>query len=104
IVFVGVNHPVEIGLVPSLGRPGGNITGLANNPSDLGGKRLELLRELVPTLGRVAVLWDRTNPTNPVQFEGAEVAARTQGIHLEPVPVRGPNDFDSGFKGMRGAD
>jgi putative tryptophan/tyrosine transport system substrate-binding protein len=104
IVFVGVIFPVEMGLVPSLGRPGGNITGLANNPVDFAGKRLELLRELVPKLRRVAVLWDRTNPTNSLQLEGAEVAARTLGMQLEPVPVRGPNDFDSGFKGMHGAD
>src|SRR5207249_10193058 len=90
--------------VLSLGRPGSNITGLANNPVDFAGKRLELLMELVPKLRRVAVLWDRTNPTNSLQLEGAEVAARKLGMQLEPVPVRGPNDFDSGFKGAHGAD
>ena len=104
IVFVGVIFPTEMGLVLSLGRPGGNITGLANNPVDFAGKRLELLRELVPKLRRVAVLWDRTNPTNSLQLEGAEVAARKLGMQLEPVPVRGPDDFDSGFKGVHGAD
>src|SRR5262245_56070488 len=76
IVFVGVFLPVDIGLVPSLGRPGANITGLANNAADLGGKRLELLRELVPTLRRVSMLSHPTHPTNQVQLEGAEVAAR----------------------------
>jgi putative tryptophan/tyrosine transport system substrate-binding protein len=104
IVFVGVNSPVEIGLVPSLGRPGGNITGVANNPADLNGKRLELLRELVPKLRRVAVLWDGTNPNHPLQLEGAEVAARTLGLQLEPMPVRGANDFDSAFEAVRSAD
>jgi putative ABC transport system substrate-binding protein len=103
IVFV-VTNPVEIGLVPSLGRPGGNITGLAQNPSDLAGKRLELLREVLPKLRRVAVLWDLGNPTHPVRLEEAEVAARTLGMQLAPVSVRAPNDFDSGFKAMRGAD
>src|SRR5215813_7999293 len=83
IVFAGVIHPVEIGLVPSLGRPLGNVTGVALNPADLVGKRLELLRELVPTLRQVAVLRDQVNPTNPAQLEGTEVAARTLGMRLE---------------------
>ena len=77
IVFAGVTGPVELGLVPSLALPGGNITGLANTSADLAGKRLELLRELVPKLRRVAVLWNPPNPTNPIQLKGAEVAART---------------------------
>ena len=104
IVFAGVIYPVEIGLVPSLGRPLGNVTGVALNPADLVGKRLELLRELVPTLRQIAVLRDQVNPTNPVQLEGTEVAARTLGMQLEPVSVRGPNDFDAAFKAVRGAD
>jgi putative tryptophan/tyrosine transport system substrate-binding protein len=104
IVFASVIHPVEIGLVPSLGRPLGNVTGVALNPADLVGKRLELLRELVPTLRQVAVLRDQVNPTNPVQLEGTEVAARTLGMQLEPVSGRGPNDFDAAFKAVRGAD
>ena len=104
IVFV-LNNPVEIGLVPSLGRPGGNITGLAAHSAEIAAKRLELLTELVPKLGRVAVLLDQRNPTNQVvQLGQAEVAARTLGMRLEPVPVRDPNDFDSAFKSMRGAD
>jgi putative ABC transport system substrate-binding protein len=104
IVFAGVLLPVEIGLVEGLGRPGGNITGVAINPADLNGKRLGLLRELVPKLRRVAVLWDRTNPGSPIQFERAEAAARTLGMQLESMPVLGPYDFDAGFKAMRGAD
>ena len=78
IVFVGVVGPVELGLVPGLARPGGNITGLAISPGDLVGKRLELLREIVPTLRRVAVLWHPTNPGNHVQLQGAEVAAQVR--------------------------
>ena len=104
IVFVGVVDPVALGLVPSLGRPGGNITGLANGAMDLAGKRLELLRELVPKLRRVAVLWNPSNPTNPIQLKGAEVVARTLGLQLQPAPVEGPSDFDAAFKVVRGAD
>ena len=104
IVFVSVVDPVELGLIPSLGRPAGNLTGLAISSADLAGKRLELLRELVPKLRRVAVLWDRANPTNSMQLKEAEIAARTLGMQLEPVPVRGANDLDSGFKAVRGAD
>ena len=104
IVFVGVFDPVELGLIPSLGRPGGNITGLGSTSADLAGKRLELLRELVPKLRRVAVLWDPSNPTNPIQLKGAEVAARTLGLQLQPAPVQSPNDFDAAFKAARGAN
>jgi putative ABC transport system substrate-binding protein len=103
VVFVGVTGPVELGLVPSLGRPGGNITGLANNSADLPEKRLELLRELVPKLRRVAVLSHPGNPANLIQLKEAEGAARTLGMQLEPVPVRGPNDFDSASKAVRRA-
>ena len=104
IVFVNVFDPVELGIVPSLSRPGGNITGLAFSSADLAGKRLELLREFVPTLRRVAMLWHSDNPGNLVQLKGAEVAARMLGMQFERVPVRGTDDFDSGFKAMGGAD
>ena len=104
IVFVGVVEPVELGLVPSLGRPGGNITGLATTSGDFAGKRLELLRTIVPRLGRVAVLWHPANPTNPIQLKGAQVAARMLGVQLEPVLFQGPNDFDSAVKAVRGTD
>jgi ABC transporter substrate binding protein len=102
IVFVGVVDPVELGLVPSLGRPDGNITGLTTNAADLAGKRLELLRELVPKLSRAAVLWHPANPTNPIQLKGAQIAARALGVQLAPVSVQEPNDFDSASKAVRG--
>jgi putative ABC transport system substrate-binding protein len=104
IVFVGVVDPVELGLVPSLGRPGGNITGLATTSADFAGKRLELLRAIVPRLRRAAVLWHPVNPTNPIQLKGAQAAARTLGVQLEPVSFQGPNDFDSAVKAVRGTD
>ena len=104
IVFAGVYAPVETGLVRSLGHPGGNITGVAINASDMVGKRLQMLKELVPTLKRVAMLTHPPHPTNAVQLQGAEAAARTLGVQLESVPVRGADDFDSALKALRGID
>jgi len=104
IVFVGVVDPIGLGLVPSLGRPGGNITGLATTSGDFAGKRLELLKAIAPKLKRVAVLWHPANPTNPIQLKGAEAAARTLGLKLERVPIQGPDDFDPAVKAVRGTD
>jgi putative ABC transport system substrate-binding protein len=104
IVFVGVHDPVELGLVSSLVRPGANITGLSTNAADLAGKRLELLRAIIPRLRRVAVIWHPANPTNPIQLKGAQVAARTLGVQLVAVPVQGPNDIDTAFTTVRGTD
>jgi putative tryptophan/tyrosine transport system substrate-binding protein len=104
IVFVNVFDPVELGLVPSLGRPGGNLTGLVSIFPGLAEKRLGLLRDLVPKLRRVAVLWHPATPSSPRELKRAEVAARTLGLQLQPVAVHGPNDFDSAVKAVRGAD
>jgi putative ABC transport system substrate-binding protein len=104
VVFVGVVDPVGLGLVPSLARPGGNLTGLATTSGDFAGKRLELLKAIVPKLRRVAVLWHPANPTNPIQLKGAQAAARTLGVNLQLVPLQGPDDFDSAVKAVRGAD
>jgi putative tryptophan/tyrosine transport system substrate-binding protein len=104
IVFVNVFDPVEIGLVPSLGRPGGSITGLAATSPGLAGKRLELLRELVPQLRRVAVLSHPATPSTPKQLQEAGDAARALGMQVQSVPVHGPEDFDAAFQAMRGAD
>jgi putative ABC transport system substrate-binding protein len=104
IVFVGVNYPVETGLVQSLAHPGGNLTGLATNAASLHGKHLELLRELVPKLRRVAVLWDPSDPTSPVQLKEVETAVRALGLQAQPVPFRGPGDFDAALKALRGAN
>ena len=73
--------PVEAGLVESLARPGGNVTGLTNLSRELGGKRLELLKEAVPKIARVAVLYDPTNPVNVHEVkEVLPVAARAAGV------------------------
>jgi putative ABC transport system substrate-binding protein len=104
IVFATVNYPVEIGLVPRLTHPGGNVTGTSFNAAELAGKRLGLLKELVPTLRRVAVLSHPPYQTNALQVREAEVAGRTLGIQLAPVVVLGPNDFDAASKVLRTAD
>jgi putative ABC transport system substrate-binding protein len=104
IVFFAVYSPVEIGLVPSLGHPGGNITGVAVNASDMAGKRVQLFKELVPTLKRVAMLSHPSHPSNGIQLQGAEAAARAVGVQLEVAPVRGAADFASALKALRGID
>jgi putative ABC transport system substrate-binding protein len=104
IVFMAVYSPVEVGLVPNLGHPGGNITGVAVNASDMAGKRVQLLKELVPRLKRVAMLSHPPHPTNAMQLQGAEAAARTLGVQLEAVPVRGADDFATALKALRGIE
>jgi putative tryptophan/tyrosine transport system substrate-binding protein len=104
IVFFVVYAPVEIGLVSSLGHPGGNITGVAINVEDMLAKRMQLLKELVPTLKRVAMLSHPPHPTAALQLQGAMTAARRLGVKLEEVPVRGPDDFASALKALRGID
>ena len=104
IVFVNVFDPVELGLVSSLARPGGNITGLSATSAEIAGKKLELLKELIPKLRRVVVLSHPPTPSDPKQLHGAEVAARALGMQMQVVPVHGPDDFDGAFKAMRGAE
>jgi putative ABC transport system substrate-binding protein len=99
IVFLGPPDPDASGLVASLARPGGNITGLTVGPPELEGKRLELLKEPFPGLGRVAALW---NPASGVQpLRAAQAAARKLGVILQPVEVQRPGEFEGAFAGMR---
>ena len=88
IVMATSGDPVKIGLAQSLARPGGNITGQTTISAALAGKRLELLREIVPTVSRIAVLWNSSNPGTSLQFRATEVAARKLGIVLEPFDIR----------------
>ena len=93
--------PVGTGLVASLARPGGNVTGLANFTSELVGKRLELLKEVVSQVSRVAVLWQPVSPGAALRMKETEAAAPSLGIKLQPVEVRGPNDFEHAFSAMK---
>ena len=91
LVMVAVGDPVGTGIVPSLARPGGNITGLSSIAPDLEGKRLELLREIVPSLSHVAVFWNPANAFHVASMKQARTAAEKLRIKLLPVPVaRGP--------------
>src|SRR5206468_1268899 len=93
--------PVEIGLVESLSRPGRNITGLSYGVgSELFGKQLELLRETVPTMRRVAVLSNSGNPSYAPAIRDLRTAARLMGLQLQLLAVRGPQEFEGAFAAM----
>ena len=98
IVFAAAGDPVATGLVVSLARPGGNVTGMSLMSSELGAKRLELLREVLPQLSRVAVLWNLENPYSVL----TQSAGLTMGIEVRSLEVRGPDDFDTAFEAARG--
>jgi ABC-type uncharacterized transport system substrate-binding protein len=103
IVFAGTTDPVASGLVTSLARPGGNVTGWSNFNSELVGKCLELLKQAVPGVSRVAVLWQPNaldERTEKDRLKRAEVAARALGVRLQFVEARGPEDFDRVFSEM----
>jgi putative tryptophan/tyrosine transport system substrate-binding protein len=97
IVFLSAADPVASGLVDSLARPGGNITGLTNIAAVLAGKQLELLKETVPKLSRVAVLWDPKAPGSAQQWKESQLPARELGLQLHSMEVSGANDFESAF-------
>ncbi len=97
IVMVVSTDPVGTGLVASLARPGGNVTGLSINDAEVAGKRLELLGEAVPRISRVAVLWNAAHPGKDVELAATQAAAKTLGVTLQPVAVRGPDDFNKAF-------
>ena len=94
IVMTIVGNPVEAGLIASLGRPGGNITGLSLQLADVTAKRLQVLQEVVPGLSRVAILWNAASPVTPPQLREVEAAAPVLRIALESLAVRGPDDFE----------
>jgi putative ABC transport system substrate-binding protein len=100
IVMSVVNDPVGSGLVPSLARPGGNVTGLTVMASDLVGKQLELLKEVVPKVSRVALLRNPDNPASAPQLREAEAAARALGVRLQTLEARDPQEIDSAFAAM----
>jgi putative ABC transport system substrate-binding protein len=101
IVMAQHGDPVGAGLVASLARPGGNVTGLSSLSGDLGGKQLDLLKEAFPTVSRVAVLWSRTGATNALWLEETKVAVRALQVTLQPLEVRSSDDFDPTFSAIR---
>jgi putative tryptophan/tyrosine transport system substrate-binding protein len=100
IVTAAIGNPVAAGLVASLARPGGNVTGVTTFTSELSGKRLELLKEAAPQTTLVAVLWNAVNPSNMGYLEDTKAAAQALGLPLQAVAVRTPSDFDRAFEAM----
>jgi putative tryptophan/tyrosine transport system substrate-binding protein len=98
IVFYDVADPVALGLVDSLVRPGGNLTGLTIITETLVGKRLELLKETVPKLSRVAVLWNPQSPGNALQWKESQLQAQALGLQLHSMEVSSADGYDSAFK------
>jgi putative tryptophan/tyrosine transport system substrate-binding protein len=100
IVMTG-GDPVRAGIVASLARPGGNVTGLSDSTVDVSTKRLELLKEVIPKLSRVAILWNPLNPTNPFQLKDTQAAAPAFGMTVYAVEVKGVDDFDRAFAAIK---
>jgi putative ABC transport system substrate-binding protein len=103
IVMSPAGAPLEMGLVESLSRPGGNVTGLSNMEAELGGKRLDLLREVISRLARVAVLAAKTDPFTASFVQDLQTGAERLGLLLNPVLVNSPGEFEGAFAGMSGA-
>jgi putative ABC transport system substrate-binding protein len=102
IVMAHGSDPVALGYVASLARPGGNITGLTHLAPELGGKRLELLKDIIARLSRVAVLTDPGTGGHGPQMKELEVAAPALGLQLQPVEVRAPTELESAFSAITG--
>ena len=101
IVCFACGELVSTGLVPSLARPGGNITGQTLVTPEVSGKRVELLSEVVPGLTRLAVLWNSDNPVSKPELKETETAARAAGLELISVSVQKPNDLPKAFNSMK---
>ena len=100
IVIGNAGDPVGMGLVASLARPGGNITGLSMMSPELMGKRLELLKEIIPSASRVAVLLNPANPTSPLQLQEFQATAPALGVTLLPFEAKAANEIDRTFTAM----
>ena len=100
IVMAPAGAPLETGLIASLSRPGGNITGLSVTSSEVSGKRLQLMRELLPSLERVAMLANAADPISKHLIAETERAAQTLGLHINPIPVNGSEEIEAAFAAL----
>ena len=100
IVMISIGDPVGVGLVPSLARPGGNITGNTILGPDVGAKRLQILKEAIPTISRVAFLWNPDNASNVLQFREVQAAAPALGVTVISVSVSPRIEFETAFAAM----
>jgi len=102
IVFATASNPVGTGLVASLARPGGNVTGLSLQQTELAGKRVELLRELIPGLRRLAILTNVKSPNAVLDMREVQAAASTLGLEVIPFEIRQADDIALGFEALKG--
>ena len=102
IVFATAGDPVANGLIDSLARPGGNVTGLSLQSNDIAGKRLGLLREVVPGLGRLAILANVSNPFSVLELGETRAAARTLGLEADSLEIRQGEDIATAFEAVKG--
>jgi putative ABC transport system substrate-binding protein len=100
VVAYGAGDPVATGLIESLARPGGHLTGISDLATELSAKRLELLKDLAPGLRRVAMLWNAADLGMTLRYRSSEEAAKALGIVVQPLGVREPDDFEQAFAGM----
>ncbi len=100
VVVIGAGDPVATGLVDSLARPGGNITGISDVAIELSAKRLELLKETAPGLRRVAMLWNAADLGMTLRYEASATTAQALGVIVQPLGVREPEDFEEAFGAM----
>jgi ABC-type uncharacterized transport system substrate-binding protein len=101
VVAINAGDPVRTGLVASLARPGGHLTGISDVSADLTPKRLELLKELVPTLRRVAMLWNAADLGMTLRYRASEAGAQALGLSVQPLGVREPDEFEQAFAAMQ---
>jgi len=102
IVFGAAGDPVRLGLVASLAQPGGNVTGLSSQSADLPGKRLDLLRGVVPDLRRVAVMTNIGSPIGVLEVDEVQAAARTLGLEIVRLEIRRPDDIGPALESLKG--
>ena len=100
IVMALSGDPVGVGLIASLARPGSNVTGITDDATPLSAKRLQLLKEAVPSVARVAVLWNAQDQAMTLRYREIDKAARVLGVTVQPLGVREPDDFDRAFVTM----
>ena len=100
IVMVHTPDPVQLGLVASLARPGGNITGVTSLSADLSVKQIQLLREAVPRASRIAMLWNPDSPWHPLVVKALQNEERVRGVHLQMLEIRRPEELDAVFQAL----
>jgi putative ABC transport system substrate-binding protein len=101
VAAAGIGDPIATGLVESLARPGGNVTGVSDIASELTAKRIELLKEVAPRLQRIAMLWNENDLAMTLRYKVSAETAERLGATVQALGVRGPEDFETAFAAMR---